>query len=118
MSHTFYDRRLCAVNAIIVAPFEFGETRIESYVSNSHIGFDPNYECHKTGLTSNGTSINRITLLVVGIEQKVERELFDVCLMFQNCGSREQTGSCFPSPQTEHSNTIFFLLHLFVKYSR
>ena len=109
MSHTFYNRRLCAVNAIMVAPFEFGETHIESYVSNSHIGFDPDYECQKTGLASNGTSINRIALLVAGIEQKVERELFDVCLMFQNCVVQEnKRDPVFPSPQTEHSNTIFF----------
>ena len=38
----------------------------------------------KTGLASNGTSMNRIALLVVVIEQEVEREPFDVCLMFQN----------------------------------
>ena len=58
---------------------------IESYVSNSHIGFDPDYEViKKTGLASNGTSINRIALLVVGIEQEVESEPFNVCLIFQN----------------------------------
>ena len=74
----------------------------------------------KTGLASNGTSINWIALLVVGIEQEVEREPFDVCLIFQNCVVQEnKRDSVFPRPQTEHSSAIFFLLlPLFVKYSR
>ena len=76
----------------------------------------------KTGLASNGTSINRIVLLVVGIEQEVEREPFDVCLIFQNRVVQEnKRDPVFPRPQTEHSSAIFFLLlllPLFVKYSR
>ena len=75
----------------------------------------------KTGLASNGTSINRIALLVVGIEQEVEREPFDVCLIFQNRVVQEnKRDPVFPRPQTEHSSAIFFLLllPLFVKYSR
>ena len=71
----------------------------------------------KTGLASNGTSINWIALLVVGIEQDVEREQFDVCLIFQNCVVQEnKRDPVFPRPQTEHSSAIFFLL--LVKYSR
>ena len=73
----------------------------------------------KTGLASNGTSINWIALLVVGIEQEVEREPFDVCLIFQNCVVQEnKRDPVFPRPQTEHSSAIIFLLPLFVKYSR
>ena len=66
-------------------------------------------------------SINRIALLVVGIEQEVEREPFDVCLIFQNGVVQEnKRDPVFPRPQTEHSSAIFFLLllPLFVKYSR
>ena len=56
----------------------------------------------KTGLASNGTSINRIALLVVGIEQEVEREPFDVCLIFQNRVVQEnKRDPVFPRPQTE-----------------
>ena len=77
----------------------------------------------KTGLASNGTSINRIALLVVGIKQEVEREPFGVCLMFQNRVVQEnKRDSVFPCPQTEHNVAPFFflllLLPLFVKYSR
>ena len=77
----------------------------------------------KTGLASNGTSINRIALLVVGIEQEVEDEPFNVCLIFQNRVVQEnKRDPVFPRPQTEHSSAIFFLLllllPLFVKYSR
>ena len=78
----------------------------------------------KKGLASisNGTSINRIALLVVGIEQEAEREPFDVCLIFQNRVVQEnKRDPVFPRPQTEHSSAIFFLLlhlPLFVKYSR
>ena len=74
----------------------------------------------KTGLASNGASINRIALLVVGIEQEVESEPFNVCLIFQNRVVQEnKRDPVFPRPQTEHSSAIFFLLlPLFVKYSR
>ena len=48
---------------------------------------------------SNGTSMNRIALLVVVIEPEVEREPFDVCFMFQNRVVQEnkRPGSCFSS---------------------
>ena len=76
----------------------------------------------KTGLASNGTSINRIALLVVGIEQEVVREPFNVCLIFQNRVVQEnKRDPVFPRPQMEHSSAIFFLLlllPLFVKYLR
>ena len=63
----------------------------------------------KTGLASNGTSISRIALLVVGIEQEVEREPFDVCLIFQNRVVQEnKRDPVFSRPQTEHSSAIFF----------
>ena len=71
----------------------------------------------KTGLASNGTSMNQIALLVVGIEQEVEREPFDVCLMFQNHVVQEnKRDPVFPRLQTEQRH--FFLLPLFVKNSR
>ena len=43
--------------------------------------------------------MNRIALLVVSIEQEVERESFDVCLKFQNRVVQEDP--VFPRPQTE-----------------
>ena len=71
----------------------------------------------KTGLASNGTYMNRIALLVFVIEQEVEREPFDVCLMFQNRVVQEnKRDPVFPRPQMEQSH--FFLLPLFVKNSR
>ena len=56
----------------------------------------------KTRLASNGTSMNRITLLVVGIEQEVERKPFEVCLMFQNRVVQEnKRDPVLPRLQTE-----------------
>ena len=47
-------------------------------------------------------------MLVVGIELEVEREPFDVCLMFQNRMVQEnKRDPVFPRPQTEHSSAIF-----------
>ena len=61
--------------------------------------------------------MNRIALLVVVIEQEVQREPFDVCLMFQNRVVQEnKRDPVFPRPQTEQRH--FFLLPLFVKNSR
>ena len=57
--------------------------------------------------------MNRIALLVVGIEQEVEREPFDVYLMFQNRVVQENKRDPGFS-----SSTFFFLLPLFVKNSR
>ena len=57
----------------------------------------------------NGTSINRIALLVVGIEQEVEREPFRVYFMFQNRAVQEnKRDPVFPHPQTEHIVSPFF----------
>ena len=67
----------------------------------------------KTGLASNGTSINRIALLVVGIEQEVERESFGVCLMFQNRVVQEnKRDPVFTRPQTEHIVSPYFFFFL------
>ena len=61
--------------------------------------------------------MNRIALLGVVIEQEVEREPFDVCLMFQNRVVQEnKRDPIFPRPQPEQRH--FFLLPLFVKNSR
>ena len=69
----------------------------------------------KTGLASNGTSINRIALLVVGIEQEVEREPFGVCLMFQNRVVQEnKRDPVFPRPQMEHIVSPFFFFFFFL----
>ena len=64
--------------------------------------------------------MNRIALLVVGIEQEVEREPFDVCLMFQNRVAQEnKRDPVFPRPQTEQrhffSSSSFICKELEVK---
>ena len=56
--------------------------------------------------------MNRIALLVVVIEQEVEREPFDVCFMFQNRVVQEnKRDPIFPRPQ-RNSAIFFFFLYL------
>ena len=58
---------------------------IESYVGNSHIGFDPDYECHKkTRPASNKTPDERMAYLVIVVVQEGNNKQFRVCLMSQN----------------------------------
>ena len=54
-------------------------------------------------------------MLVVGIEQEVEREPFDVCLIFQNRVVQEnKRDPVFPRPQTERSSAIVFFSSSFI----
>ena len=77
---------------------------IESYISNSHIGFDPDYEViKKTRPASNKTPDERMAYLVIIVVQEGNNKQFRVCLMSQNRVVVENKNS-YPVPRISPSS--------------